>query len=160
MQRVALAAVAALALAGPASAQEPGVRSQWTTLTEDNGRYLTLAQPDAEEADLQLRCSSRRAGTVSFRVWGLNPGDGPPPRSVTVASGSTRATAAMTFRPDELTADGFDGSLPLNSPVLAAFARNGRLSFSVGRISVAGAAATASERRAITGFLAGCGARR
>lgn len=149
-------AVAAMLFATAAGAQEPGVRSQWTTGVEGGGRYLTLAQPDAEEVDLQLRCPARGATSVSFRVWGIHGGDGPTPRRVTIASGATRATVPVTFRPDEMTADGYDGSLPLSSPVLATFARSGRFSISAGQAAVGGAAATRAERAAVARFFTGC----
>lgn len=160
MIRVPLAAALALLVTtGAAQAQEPDVTDtrRWEVSILDDWAALRWAIPDTDDAAVTYACDLRSGEVrVLFYTADQPPEAKPKPWSakLDMRSGSLRLSADAEAQVDELT-DGtvIEAKLPLNAPILAAFAKTGAMTLSAyGERSDAPSAPTAD----IKTFLKAC----
>lgn len=131
-----LATLAFLIPAGHAAAQEPDADTnrRWEVSILDDWAALRWAIPDTDDAGVTYACDLR-SGVVRALFYTA---DQPPqarlkpwPAKLEIRSGSLRLSAPAEGQIDDLTEGTvIEAKLPLNAPVLTAFAKTGALTLS------------------------------
>lgn len=153
------AALVLLVTTGVAQAQEPDVADarRWEVSILDDWAALRWAIPDTDDAGVTYACDLRSSVVRVLFYTAGQPREAKPrpwPTKLDMRSGSLHLSAKAEAQVDELTEGTvIEAQLPLNAPILAAFAKTGALTLSAyGETSGAPPAPTAD----IETFLKAC----